>query len=126
MTTQATLLKIYVGEGVQSEGKPLYQALLYELKNAGLAGVTVLRGIEGYGELHKVHMARLLELSADLPMVVECIDSTDKINAIIPVIKEMVPRGVILTADVQIHKWHLDETLTSIPLEASIQNSQLQ
>lgn len=117
MITKATLLRVYVGESVQSDGKPLYQAILTKLKDEGLAGVTVIRGVEGFGELHKVHMARLLELSADLPMIVECIDSPHKIKAIIPEIKEMVSRGVIMTSDVQIHKWHMEEVFTNLSIE---------
>lgn len=100
-----TLLKIYVGENVRWEGKPLYQALMFKLKDAGLAGVTVTRGIEGFGQLKAVHTARLLELSADLPMIVECVDFSDKIEAVLPEIRTMVPRGLILTTDVMVHNF---------------------
>lgn len=103
MYTQAKLLKIYVGENVLWEGKPLFQALMFKLKNAGLAGVTVTRGIEGFGQLKAVHTARLLELSADLPMIVECVDLSDKIETVLPEIQTMVPRGLILTTDVMVH-----------------------
>lgn len=105
MSTQATLLKIYVGEHVRWEGKPLYQALFFMLKDAGLDGVTVTRGIEGFGQLKTVHTARLLELAADLPMIVECVDFSDKIEAVLPEIKMMVPRGLIMTTDVLVHNF---------------------
>ena len=103
MSDQAKLLKIYVGENMRWEGKPLYQALLFKLKDAGLAGVTVTRGIEGFGQLKAVHTARLLELSADLPMVVECIDYAESIEAVLPEIRPMVSRGLIMTTDVMVH-----------------------
>ncbi|MDQ7096366.1 DUF190 domain-containing protein [Desulfosporosinus sp. PR] len=105
MATQATLLKIYVGEHVQWEGKPLYQAIFFKLKDAGLDGVTITRGIEGFGQLKAVHTARLLELAADLPMIVECVDFSDKIEAVLPEIRMMVPRGRILTTDVMVHNF---------------------
>lgn len=103
MPAQAKLLKIYVGENMRWGGKPLYQVLFFKLKDAGLAGVTVTRGIEGYGQLKAVHTARLLELSADLPMIVECIDYADRIDAVLPEIQPMVPRGLIMTTDVMVH-----------------------
>lgn len=103
MSTQGTLLKIYVGEHVRWEGKPLYQALFFKLKDAGLDGVTVTRGIEGFGQLKAVHTARLLELASDLPMIIECVDFSDKIEAVLPEIRMMVPRGLILTTNVMVH-----------------------
>lgn len=105
MSTQATLLKIYIGELVRWEGIPLYQALFFKLKDAGLDGVTVTRGIQGFGQLKAVHTARLLELSADLPMIVECVDFSDKIETVLPEIRMMVPRGLILTTDVMVHNF---------------------
>ncbi len=105
MSTKAKLLKIYVGESMRYKGQPLYRALLFKLKDAGLAGVTVTRGVEGYGELKTVHTTRLLELSADLPMVIESVDAADKVNAVLPEISKMVERGLIFTADVAVHKW---------------------
>lgn len=103
MVAETKLLKIYVGENMRWEGKPLYQALFYKLKDAGLAGVTVSRGIEGFGQLKTVHTARLLELSADLPMMVECIDYADRIKAVVPEIRGMVGRGLITTSDIEVH-----------------------
>ncbi len=98
------LLKIYVGENVRWQGQPLYRALVLKLKAAGLAGATVLRGVEGYGRQKVVHTTRLLELSADLPMIVECVDEADKIEAVLPEICQMVNRGLVLTANVDIIK----------------------
>ncbi len=103
MSAKAKLLKVYVGESTRWQGQPVYRAILYKLKELGLAGVTVTRGVEGYGELKVVHTTRLLELSADLPMVIDCIDAADKIDAAVPEIKKMVTRGLVLTTDVEIH-----------------------
>ncbi len=103
MATTAKILRIYVGENMKWKNQSLYRALLYKIKDAGLAGATVIRGVEGFGQLRAIHTARLLELSADLPMVVECIDYSDKIDAIISEIKEMVPRGLIITSEVDVH-----------------------
>ncbi len=98
------LLKIYIGENVRWQGQPLYRALVLKLKQAGLAGVTVLRGVEGYGQQKVVHTTRLLELSADLPMIIECVDTAEKIEAVLPDICQMVKRGLVLTTDINIVK----------------------
>lgn len=103
MATEAKILRIYVGEQVRWKNRSLYQALLFKLKDSGLAGATVIRGIEGFGQLRSVHTTRFLELSADLPMIIECIDHRDRIDAIIPEIKQMIPRGLIITSDVEVH-----------------------
>ncbi|KLU59580.1 hypothetical protein CEB3_c37080 [Peptococcaceae bacterium CEB3] len=112
MSKQVTLLKIYAGKDALWKGKHLYQALLFLLKDAGLAGVTVSRGIEGFGQRKAVHAARLLDLSADLPMVIECVDFSDNIEAVLPEIQVMVPKGLILTTDVLVH----NEQLLSVGL----------
>jgi len=105
MPAKAKLLKIYVGENTRWHGQPLYRAILYKLKEAGLVGVTVYRGVEGYGQQKVVHTTRLLELSADLPMVIESVDTEDKINAVLPIVSPMVTKGLIFTAEVEVHKW---------------------
>ena len=79
-TEQQTLLRVFLEEGYKFEGKPAYQYLMEYLRQHDYAGATVLRGIEGYGRSHKMHNANLLELSTDLPIVVEIIDSNDNIE----------------------------------------------
>lgn len=96
------LLKIYVGETEKWKGKSLYHQLVLKLKEAGIAGVTVYRGIEGYGADKVLHSTRILDLSADLPMVVEAVDSEEYILKVMPMVKEMVPRGLIMIVDVEI------------------------
>lgn len=103
MIGKAKLLKIYVGEKERLAGKSLYQHLVYWLKEQGVSGVTVLRGIEGYGQDKVLRTFRVLELSSDLPMVLEVVDRADKIEAILPEVCKMVPKGLVLTSDIEVH-----------------------
>lgn len=98
----AKRLTVYVGEAMQWKGKSLYHALLLKLKEAGIAGATAIRGVEGYGEANRLHTARLLDLSVDLPIIVEAVDQAEKIEKVLPEIQAMVTRGLITLADVQV------------------------
>ena len=102
---KSKLLKIYIGENERYKDTSLYRYLVRWLKENGLGGVTVSRGIEGYGQDKILHTARLLELSSDLPMVLEVVDRADKIEAIIPNICQIVPKGLVFTVDVEVHKY---------------------
>ncbi len=97
-----SLLRIFIGEGDRWHGRPLYQALVEELRKRGTAGATVLRGIEGFGAHSRLHTTRILRLSADLPIVVEVIDTDEKIDALIPLIDEMVNDGMVTREKVTI------------------------
>lgn len=99
---KAKLLKIYVGEAEKWRGKTLYNQIVMKLREAGIAGATVYRGILGYGADKKLHSAKILDLSADLPMVIETVDTEENIMRILPVIQEMVPRGLIMQVDVNV------------------------
>jgi uncharacterized protein len=88
------LLRIYVGESDKHEGKPLYEWLVLEARAAGLAGATVLRGIEGFGAHSRLHTAKILRLSEDLPIVVEMVDSLEKIEAFMPVVDHAIGEGL--------------------------------
>lgn len=92
--TDAMLLRIFVGELDTYSGKPLYQWLIEEAKRRGLAGATALRGMEGFGVHHQLHTAKLLELSVDLPIVVEIIDTEDRIDAFMPLVDEAIGEGL--------------------------------
>ena len=96
------LLRIFVGEGDRYEGKPLYQWLVEAARDHGLAGATVLRGLEGYGAHSRVHTAKVLRLSTDLPIVVEIVDVEDKIEAFMPTVDKAVPEGLATLEKVQI------------------------
>ncbi|MEJ2084269.1 MAG: DUF190 domain-containing protein [Acidobacteriota bacterium] len=85
------LLRVYVGADDQLKGRPLFESIVLALREIGLAGATVLRGIEGFGADSKViHSARLLRLSQDLPILIEVVDTEEKISGAIEVIEEML------------------------------------
>ena len=89
------LMRIFVGEGDRYKHQPLYEALVELLRKEGFAGATVLRGLCGFGANRVFHSQRLLDLSADLPLIVEVVDSEEKINAIMPRIDAMMGGGMI-------------------------------
>lgn len=97
---ERTLMRIFIGEsdrcGIGThKGKPLYEALLATFRERGFAGATVLRGIAGYGASAKVHTDRILRLSFDLPIVVEVVDTEERIQAIMPDLDRMIGGGLI-------------------------------
>lgn len=94
------IMKIYISEDSMYKGHNLYHALVYKLKEMGMAGVTVTRGIEGYGKGRRLSTTRILELSSSLPIIVEVIDLPERINEAIPVVKDMVNEGLIMVTDV--------------------------
>jgi PII-like signaling protein len=95
---QAKLVRIYIGETDRWHGQPLYMAILLKAREMGLAGGTVFRGIAGYGANSVIHTANILRLSEDLPVVIEIVDTDEKIQAFLPVLDEMVKEGLILHA----------------------------
>ncbi len=95
-------LRIYIGESDKYKGKPLYMHILNLLKLKGLKGATVYRGIAGYGSHSLIHTVNLLRLSEDLPIVIETIDEEDKINEVLPDIRELVEEGLITVDPVRI------------------------
>jgi PII-like signaling protein len=93
--TEGKLLRIFVGESDRWEGRPLYEAIVLEARKRGLAGATVLKGFMGFGAHSRIHTAKLLELSQDLPIVVEIVDAPEKIEAFMPDLEQMVGDGLI-------------------------------
>ena len=89
------LMRIFIGEGDRYKHQPLYEALVELLRKEGFAGAPVLRGLCGFGANRVFHSQRLLDLSADLPLIVEVVDSEEKINAIMPRIDAMMGGGMI-------------------------------
>lgn len=89
------LMRIFIGEGDRYEHQPLYEALVELFRKEGFAGATVLRGLCGFGANRVFHSQRLLDLSADLPLIVEVVDTEAKINAIMPRIDAMMGGGMI-------------------------------
>jgi len=90
---EGKLLRIFLGEADRLDGKPLYELIVMKARASGLAGTTVLRGIEGFGARSRIHTARILRLSEDLPVVVEIVDTEDKVRAFMPAVDEMFQRS---------------------------------
>ena len=89
------LLRIYVGESDRHGHHPLYEAIVLKAREAGLAGATVLRGVMGFGKNSILHTAKILRLSEDLPMVVEIVDSLEKVEKFLPLLDEMISDGLV-------------------------------
>jgi len=102
LPTQGHLLRIFVNEVDKHESLPTYEWILREARRQGLAGVTVLRGLQGFGAHSRVHTAKVLRLSADLPIIIEIVDTTEKIEAFLPSIEEAVPEGLATLEKVDI------------------------
>ncbi len=92
---EAELLRIFVGEGDRYHGKPLYEAIVNTAREQGMAGATVLRGIMGFGAHSRMHTAKILRLSEDLPVVVEIVDKPERIAELLPKLDEMIEEGLI-------------------------------
>ena len=89
------LLRIFIGESDTWHGKPLYQAIVERAREHGMAGATVIRGVEGFGKRSHLHTTRILRLSEDLPVVIELVDSEERIREIMPVLDEMIGDGLV-------------------------------
>lgn len=96
------LVRIYLGESDTWKGRPLYQAIVERLRERGLSGATVLRGIEGFGAKQHLHSTRILSLSEDLPILVEAVDTEERIRAILPELDEMLADGLITLEKVEV------------------------
>lgn len=92
---EALLLRIFIGESDRLHGKPLYEQIVLKARELHLAGATVLRGVMGFGADSRMHTAKLLELSLDLPMVIEIVDTEENINRLLPFIDETVTEGLV-------------------------------
>ncbi len=98
----AMLLRIFLGEDDRFEHGPLYEAIVLKARELHLAGATVLRGPMGFGHSSRFHTAKILRLSEDLPMVVEIVDSEEKINAFLPELDKMMGSGLVTLERVQV------------------------
>src|SRR5271167_3413909 len=92
---EAVLLRIFIGESDRWEHKPLYEAIVLAAREMHLAGATVLRGVMGFGKSSRLHTAKILRLSLDLPLVIEIVDSEEKIQAFLPVLGPMMGGGLL-------------------------------
>jgi PII-like signaling protein len=99
---QAVLLRIFIGENDKAGSTPLYEAIVLKAREQHLAGATVLRGGMGFGHSSRLHTTKILRLSEDLPLVIEIVDSEDKINGFLPVLDGMMGSGLITLEKVQV------------------------
>jgi PII-like signaling protein len=96
------MLRAYLGEADKFEGKSLYLAIVELLRERGIAGATVLRGTDGFGAKQHRHTTRILSLSLDLPVVIEAIDTEEKVRAILPELDRMVGDGLVVVHPVEV------------------------
>lgn len=102
LSGEGKLLRIFFGEADRYDGQQLFEAIVHLARSRGLAGATVLRGVEGFGAHSRIHKSTILELSEDLPILVEVVDTTDKIEALIPEIDAMIEKancGAMMTIE---------------------------
>jgi PII-like signaling protein len=98
----ALLLRIYIGEADHEGGKPLFQVIVERLRERGVAGATVLRGIEGFGATSHLHTTRILRLSEDLPLVIEVVDAEARVRALLPELDALVGDGLITVQPIEV------------------------
>jgi len=107
--SEGQLLRIFIGESDRWEGRPLYEAIVHRARAAGLAGATVIRGLEGFGAHSRLHTTRILRLSEDLPVVVEIVDEGERIEAFLPALDEMVDEGMVTLEKVRVIAYRAPE-----------------
>jgi hypothetical protein len=106
---KARRLCIYIGERDTWQGQPLYHAIVKKVRQLDMAGATVLRGLEGFGANSRIHTARVLALSTDLPVVIEIVDSVEYIEKLLPFLDEVVREGLVTLEDVEVVKYTENE-----------------
>jgi PII-like signaling protein len=105
---QALLLRIFIGESDSFEGRPLHEAIVLRAREMHLAGATVLRGPMGYGRSSRLHTAKILRLSEDLPLVIEIVDAEDKVNAFLPELRRIMSSGLVTLEKVRVLQYGAD------------------
>lgn len=102
LPSESVLLRIFIGESDRHGGHPLHEAIVLKARELHLAGATVLRGAMGFGKSSRVHTTKILRLSVDLPLVIEIVDSAEKINAFLPVLAGMMGGGMVTLENVRV------------------------
>jgi len=102
---QGLLLRIFIGEADHYKGRPLYEQIVLKARELNLAGATVLRGLMGFGANSRVHTAKLLRLSEDMPMIIELVDTEENLNKLLPFLDETVTEGLITMEKVRVIKY---------------------
>ncbi|MDQ3624400.1 MAG: DUF190 domain-containing protein, partial [Verrucomicrobiota bacterium] len=118
---EATLLRIFIGEADRHLGRPLYEDIVLKARQQHLAGATVLKSPLGFGKKSRLHTAKILQLSTDLPMVIEIVDSPEKIQAFLPMLGEMMNGGLVTLEKVQVIHYESPAGKTS-PLRGEQEN----
>ena len=109
LPSDAKLLRIFFGEADRFDGRPLYEAIVLKAREMGMAGATVLRGPMGFGKSSRLHTAKILRLSEDLPLVIEIVDTEAKIDDFLPVLDTMMGSGLVTLEKVQVLRYGVDK-----------------
>jgi PII-like signaling protein len=107
---EGKLLRIFIGESDTWHGRPLYEAIVHRVREQGLAGATVIRGIEGFGADSRLHTSRILRLSEDLPVLIEIVDTPERIEQVLPLLDEMIGEGMVTLERVEIVAYRSSES----------------
>jgi uncharacterized protein len=110
LPAESYLLRIFIGESDKIHGRPLYEILVEEARRRGLAGATVVRGCLGFGANSRIHTSKVLRLSEDLPIIVEIVDTEERINAFLPDLDQMITEGLVTLEKVRIIVYRHDAT----------------
>lgn len=109
------LLRIFIGESDRWHHQPLYEAIVLKAREMHMAGATVLRGPMGFGKSSRLHTAKILRLSMDLPLVIEIVDTEDRINSFLPVIDEMMKGGLVTLEKARVIDYRAEEPPKEMP-----------
>lgn len=107
---EGMLLRIFIGESDSFQGKALYEQIVLKARELNLAGATVIRGLMGFGADSRMHTAKLLRLSEDLPVIIEIVDTEEKLNTLLPFLDEVVKEGLITLEKVRVIKYRHSQT----------------
>jgi PII-like signaling protein len=102
LPTDSLLLRIFLGESDHHDGNPLYETIVLKARETGLAGATVLRGAMGFGASSRLHTSKILRLSADLPLIIEIVDTEEKINSFLPTLDRLMGGGLVTLEKVRV------------------------
>ena len=102
LPSEAELLRIFIGEADKFAGKPLYEAIVKLARQRGMAGATVIRGLMGFGADSRMHTAKILRLSEDLPVIIEIVDESEKIEALLPELDQMIKEGLVTIEKIRV------------------------
>jgi len=118
LSEDAVLLRIFIGESDRWENQPLHEAIVLRARALHLAGATVLRGMMGFGHASRMHTAKILRLSMDLPVLIEIVDAGDKIDAFLPELGRMIGNGLVTLEPVKVVKFPKSEAGQTDPTQA--------